>query len=697
MSSHSSPKVNRTTRRASLTALAVVTVATATNVVIAEAAPAATPSGRLPAQADPSCPQALPVDSLQVGQVLNGLTVDSGTTPAPFTATVIGVIDDGIAAGLDMIIAEASSEAIDEAGGIWGGMSGSPVYIETAGGPRLVGAVAYGLAGSSPIAGITPAAEMVKLLSGGGAAAAAPEVELTATLEREIVASGAATAQEAAAGLRRLPVPVALSGTNPARLRRITRVIRRTIPGVHVYPAGRASARPAALELVPGGNVAAALSFGDVTAAAVGTVTAVCDGEALLFGHPLLFNGATSLTAHQASAVFVQPDPIFGPFKVANVGGVAGTVDQDRLAGLHTEVGALPTTTRVRSTLTSAETRASRTATTHAVLPAFVPEAALGHVLSNIDRVHDRIGSGVVTLRWGASGKRSDGTTWQLRRQEKLADSFDAAFLPAFKILLDLDTLFNNPFEPITIDRVSVTGTVDPAYAEARLVRVERLGANGRWRAVDPETPLRLVAGSEVFLRGVFRPLRSTRLSRVQLSFVAPPGAGGSGTLVVSAGASFFEEEEPGGGVGSFGQLLAAVDGAPTGDTLRAELTLSPRVADRRQDHHAASPGDRADRGDRRVRVQRGDRSRRGIGGTAQVSRGRSASAASARWTVHASVPAGSTTGTATNFVAPTSMKRLTWSTRSSQPTATSDAGSASVGRRRASWAMSCSGTGPSV
>ena len=363
-------------------------------------------------------------------------------------------------------------------------MSGSPVYAADG---RLVGAVAYGLAGSSPIAGITPAAEMVKLLSGGGAAVAAPTVELTATLEREIVASGAATVQEAASGLRRLRVPVVVSGTSPARLRRVTRLIRRTIPGVQVYPAGAASARPAALDLVPGGNVAAALSYGDVTAAAVGTVTAVCDGEALLFGHPLLWNGATSLSAHQASAVFVQPDPIFGPFKVANIRGVAGTVDQDRLGGLHTEIGALPTTTRVRSALTSVETGASRTATTRAVLPAFVPEAAFAHVFGNLDRVHDRIGPGVVTLQWGASG-HGDAmeAPGRFRRREKMADSFDATFNPAFKILLDLDTLFNNPFERITIDNVSVTGTVDPAYAEAQLIRVEKLGANGRWQARQP-------------------------------------------------------------------------------------------------------------------------------------------------------------------------------------------------------------------
>jgi hypothetical protein len=566
MTKLSSPQLPRPLRRASLAALAGATVVV--SAVTAEA-------GTVSAQATP-CFEVAPVDDLAAGDPVTGLTVDRGTAPESFDATVVGVINDGIAVGLDMIIIEAlPGGAIEEAGGIWAGMSGSPVYNADG---DLVGAVAYGLAGASMIAGVTPATDMEKLLNGGGATAAAPKVDLSARLERAIVASGAATAEQAAAGLRRLPVPVAVSGTSPARMRRITRVIRETIPGVQVYASGRAPARAAALPLVAGGNVATALSYGDVTIAAVGTVTAVCDGEALLFGHPLLFNGATKLSAHQASAVFVQPDQIFGPFKVANIGGLAGTVDQDRLAGLHVDTTALPTTTRVRSTLSSVETGASRTATTRAVLPLFVPEAVLNHVLANLDRVHDRIGGGVTTLQWGANGRRADGSTWSFRRHEKLADSFDTTFLAAFKLLIDLETLFNNPFEEITIDNVSVNGTVDPRFAEARLVGLEMLGANGRWQAVARRRPLRLVAGSDVFLRAVLKPIRSTRLSRVQLSFTVPSRPGREGTLAVSAGLNFFEE--PNAGTRDFADLVAQVDKAPTGDTLRAELRLfgTPRI-----------------------------------------------------------------------------------------------------------------------
>jgi hypothetical protein len=549
-----------------LLALAVVAIATTT--VTGEGV--ASPERQLlPAQADP-CPAAYPVARLTAGQVLDGATVETGTTPEPFTATVMGVIHDGIAPGVSLIIVRATSDAITRAGGIWAGMSGSPVYAADG---RLVGAVAYGLAPSSPIAGVTPFAEMRKLLTGGSPAAAAGRVELTADIGNRIVASGAATATQVAAGLRRLPMPVAVSGLSGARLRRATRVMKHRLDGIRVYPAGRAPARAAVLDLVPGGNVGVALSYGDVTAAGIGTVTAVCDDEALLFGHPFTFSGATTLSAHQATALFVQRNR-FGSFKVADLGGLAGTVDQDRLTGLRTELGTIPTSTRIHSSLSAVDSGMSRTATTRAVLPDFVAEAAFLHVLAELDRVHDRFGGGVVTLEWSARGKRSDGSTWRLRRNEKFADEFSATFFPALKVGNDLFALLSNPFDKITIDDVTVSGSVSPVYTAARLVGVEQLGGNGRWHAVSPDSPLRLLAGSAVALRGVFQPFRSTRLVREPLSLSVPRAAGTTGTLAFAAGLSF---DRPGVGVvaDNFADLLAGIATGPTGDTLRAELVVN--------------------------------------------------------------------------------------------------------------------------
>src|SRR6185312_5852846 len=95
-----------------------------------------------------------------------------------------------------MIMADLDSPALTRAGGVWAGMSGSPVY--TADG-RLIGSVSYGLAASSPIAGITPAAAKAK-------------IKVSATTARRIAKTGDVSAAVADDGFVQLKVPVSVSG-----------------------------------------------------------------------------------------------------------------------------------------------------------------------------------------------------------------------------------------------------------------------------------------------------------------------------------------------------------------------------------------------------------------------------------------------------------------------------------------------------
>src|SRR5688572_12561982 len=133
-------------------------VATVSVAVLAVATPLVGPAPAHSVPADPACPDAFPVADLAKGQPVDGLTVSSGNVPDVFAGEVLGVVDDGIAPDLDMIAVRLTSTEIDRVGGIWAGMSGSPVYAADG---RLIGAVAYGLAfGPSPVAGVTPAEEM---------------------------------------------------------------------------------------------------------------------------------------------------------------------------------------------------------------------------------------------------------------------------------------------------------------------------------------------------------------------------------------------------------------------------------------------------------------------------------------------------------------------------------------------------------
>src|SRR3954453_19497326 len=164
------------------------------------------------------CPTAAPISAATKDAPVNGVTVSSGTDPAPFTGSVIGGLNDGIAPGLDLILATLDSPELERVGGIGAGMSGSPVYTQDG---QLLGAVSYGLSvGPSRVAGITPAGEMYALLNEGSTAAGANRVALTPTMRRALVASGTATTTQADSGMTRLPVPLAVSGLRPGARRR---------------------------------------------------------------------------------------------------------------------------------------------------------------------------------------------------------------------------------------------------------------------------------------------------------------------------------------------------------------------------------------------------------------------------------------------------------------------------------------------
>src|SRR3954470_285841 len=137
------------------------------------------------------CPPAAPISAATKDAPVNGVTVSSGTDPEPFTGSVIGVLNDGIAPGLDLILATLDSPELERVGGIWAGMSGSPVYTQDG---QLLGAVSYGLSvGPSRVAGITPAGEMYALLNEGSTSAGANRVALTATMRNRVVATGTAS------------------------------------------------------------------------------------------------------------------------------------------------------------------------------------------------------------------------------------------------------------------------------------------------------------------------------------------------------------------------------------------------------------------------------------------------------------------------------------------------------------------------
>jgi hypothetical protein len=539
----------------------------------------ATP-GRGQTQPPDECAQPVPIDEVEVGMTGQGLTVERGTEPASFRAEVLGVLDDGISAGVDMIIANLQSPAVD-GNGVWAGMSGSPVYTDDG---RLLGAVAYTLAGSpTTIAGITPADAMLALYEYPGAAAGqrmSDEVPLPAAVQRRAVAESDATTAQARQGMSALPLPLAVSGVRPGRMDEFGKQLAEG-GALRPFAANRAAPSGASAgAIVPGGNFAAAVSYGDVTLAGVGTTTDVCRGTALAFGHPMLHDGGVALSAHSADAIVVQPDPYWGgAFKVANVGGVVGTVDQDRLLGLRAPLGDAPRATTVQSRIASTTLDRERTGRTWVNYPEMVSTIAASHVLDNLDRVMDTfVDGGRVQLTWTARGTRANGSPWTVTRSDRFAHEADVTFEAAGAMLEWLDIIRSNQFADVTIDDIDVTGTVDETFQRLRFGDVRVAVNGGAYRQIGAIDRLRVGAGDTIRVRvPLIRYQQETPSRTVNLRMAVPERlAGRSVRLAVVGGANLRGEVDANvRGATSFADLVARMNRQHSSNDVVARLQVS--------------------------------------------------------------------------------------------------------------------------
>ena len=535
------------------------------------------------AQTGPECAEPVPVEEITVGMTGQGLTVERGTAPSPFDVEILGVLRDGIAPGIDLIIANLESTAV-AAAGVWAGMSGSPVYADDG---RLIGAVAYSLSFSpSSIAGITPAETMLDLYRYPGATAGLQmkdAVPLPAAVQRRVVAGSDTTRSEAREGMSPLDVPLAVSTLRPARFDQLMQRLGRDLNVTPVRANRAAQATAPAGDIFPGSNFAAALSYGDVTLAGVGTTTDVCDGAALAFGHPLLFDGRTSLSAHAADAILVQPDALGGSYKLANIAGLVGTVDQDRLAGLRARLGDAPQPAVVRSVLASTTLNRERTGTTWVNRSKDVPDVAPFHALANLDVLADKIGEGRVALTWTAEGTRGNGSRWKITRRNRFADRFDVTFASVFEMLDWLYLINTNRFADVSFDRVSMSGSVSGHFQRVRLGDVRVAVNDGAFRRIGAIERLRVRPGNTIKVRvPLIRYREEAPFRTVNLKLVVPRNlAGRSVRLGVFGGASLQDEIDVHGGT-SFDDILARMRRLESSNDVVARLQVAgdagPRV-----------------------------------------------------------------------------------------------------------------------
>lgn len=534
------------------------------------------------------CPAAVPASAIVPGLVGEGLTVVRGDTPQPFKVEVLGLLKDGIGAGRDMVMIEVSDldgQQVVGDNGIWSGMSGSPVYVNG----QLLGAVSYGFTSSpSPIGGLTPAADMLALLGtpqarAGGAART--KVSLSAHQRKAFGAR--ATAAVPGTTLQRLRTPLSVSGLTGKRLAGLQKAFDGAGKSVIAYAGGRVGAAVPAAAPVPGGNFAAVLTSGDLTIAGVGTTTAVCGNRVLAFGHPMDFAGQVSYGANDATSLAIVNDSTFGSFKMANIGGTIGTVDQDRLAAIRATLGSGPATTSITSKITNLDNNKTRIGTTQVAAPDYTAAATAYGLWANYDSTFDKWGKGLATSSWTIRGTRAGGRVFVVSRSNMWSDRGDPTIEPTIEVADAVDALRSNELEPVKITGVSFTSAVSSAYDQYRITGLAVSVNGGKYKTssvikVKPKAKLRV----KVTMRGYQSSVDRTVLLNLT---VAKRYAKQTGTLTVQGGL----EGSSGGGSdpscllescdepeGSLNSVIAGIVAPPANNAVQADLDFGENDED---------------------------------------------------------------------------------------------------------------------
>jgi hypothetical protein len=389
----------------------------------------------------------LPFDAIEVGRRGYGLTAGPGNVLERFEVEVLGIqVDPGL--GFPLVLVRASGPIIDASGGVAAGMSGSPVYVVEEGGDALVGAIAYVFPeGDLSLALVTPIAAMRATIAG------APTLP-TVFAERGRTAPVA--------------TPILLSGLGVRASTHLAPLFpSETVQLLPVQMAVISEADEEAYRLEPGSAVSVQLARGDITIAAVGTVTTLGRGEVLAFGHPLLGSGEVSFPLATAFVAYIVPSRVV-PFKLSNSGRrLLGVITQDRPAAiggsLDADADMLPVTLTVNHAGGSQvlEFEVVRDDRYHPALLAAAAQQALDEAL-------DRTGAGSADLAWEIG--LADGDS--VRILEQVASERDIAAAAARLAAAPMALLATNIFEAPDLERLALSITVNDTLRVAELVEV---------------------------------------------------------------------------------------------------------------------------------------------------------------------------------------------------------------------------------
>lgn len=465
-------------------------------------------------------PEIISLQDVKPGMWGTGYTVvDSSGEIRPFDVEVVGILGDNSKMSAKRILVNLYGDLIEETGGAISGMSGSPIYF----GGRLAGALSAGYKDMYPTQRImlTPIEDMLKIWqypdtlnrtkfpqldlkklkaerekfqaaeakkeADGKAASdehedasvAVPdehEADPVADTEVAEVQDAAAEAEKDAAADVSADTEEKntyfASGFGSKGMKLLQEGMGRLgmkLDYDNVWDAGASvmQARPDAV-LEPGSPVGVALSVGDFSFGAMGTVTAVDDKKILAFGHPYTHRGNVNYFMTDAQVISTIHGPTNG-MKLGNVNGIIGRINQDRQDGVGGILGQMPQTVPVIVTVHDRDT--GRSVTYNSMLAydeEVVSVLAPVVVYSSISNILDRQDGSTASLKF--SLRSNYGEKGLIERRNMFYDAEDVAKVSIGELNDILGVILGNKEkEPDLLD-LKVDVTVERGRKTATLI-----------------------------------------------------------------------------------------------------------------------------------------------------------------------------------------------------------------------------------
>jgi hypothetical protein len=490
----------------------------------------------------------MPIQEVAAGMEGVGRTVFDGNRVEPFKVHILGVLRNVIGPSRNLILARLEGGPLATTGVI-AGMSGSPVYVDG----RLIGAVSYSLGQfqREPIAGITPFDEMLDATAAPGRrpATASARLELpvtTASLastlqhvfartspfaksEYDVRFSGEAvegwTGSQLGAMLKPIATPLVIGGFTGET----ADLVSRSFGASGFQPVSGAGAPASAAgatdgKLSPGDAIGVGLIDGDLAIGATGTVTNVVGDRVYAFGHPFYNLGPTTFPMTTALVHVVLPS-LLSSTKIASLGEVVGTIDQDRATAIAGSLGRGPSMLPIHMALET--DRGPRREFTFRVVrdQLFTPLLTYLGVVDTLKSYEREFGASSFTVK----GKALVAQHGEISFEDMFTGDSPSVGAAAY-VAGPLAFLLTNDYEPVEIDGLDLTIVSSESPRTAELERV--------WVDTTVVRP-----GATVPVKLLVRNYRGDEVTHT-VQVAIPVNASGDLTLLVADGSRLAQWEQ---------------------------------------------------------------------------------------------------------------------------------------------------------